>query len=345
METRVRFVLVSFLFLLGASGCAHSLSPIAERFPASPSISRDCGEAKVPKFLYHFGRKSILDRDVEARTVPERDWNEFIMGEKTTWGLPRFRRGLYGTEKALRADGFANLEEPGVIRIEIKKECTLPERTASTAEIQKDPRFQKWLGHRFSAFLKSCVKPDGALFVRTYTQHKNVVPTPEMLECEKNVDDFFKAADIRVVQDEEVPASWYIRDRRCIRTIEGTGREVLSWIAAGDFFSSDRCGRLENSLSSFRIFMSALLGSLPEPELIDRLRAEWARSGLTSPPTPIWAESFILAYLRCNARHTPELLRDVVSGFDQELSEIKLYDYYIRVQGEPPVDPFPAICR
>jgi len=341
---RHHFTAVFILLGLSVSGCAHSPVSNAMRFPASRPIPGSCGEVKVPRYLYHYGRKSILDRDIEARTVPEKDWNEFIMGDKTTWGLPKFRRGLYGTEKALRADAFANRKEPGLMRIEIRKECAVPERTV-TFEIQKDPRFRKWLGSRYANFSETCVKADGDLLVRNYTQHREVVPTEAMLKCEKLIDDFFNAADIRVVQDEVVAASWYIRDRRCIRTIEGTANEMLGWIAAGEFFSSDRCGRLEDSLSTFRIFMAAFLENSPELKLIDSLRSEWARAGLASPPTPVWADSFISAYLRCNARQELELLRDAVRKFDDELSEIELYDYYIRMQGESPADPFPALCR
>src|ERR1700741_812997 len=45
------------------------------------------GNGVVPEVIYHFGKREYLLEDIQARTIPEKAWNEFIMGNKTTYNL------------------------------------------------------------------------------------------------------------------------------------------------------------------------------------------------------------------------------------------------------------------
>lgn len=341
--------LLFLISLLALSGCAHVSSSQSRTIASActQKISDEIlhGTIQVPQYLFHFGRGTVLARDVAERTVPLSDWNDFIVGEKTSWRLPRFRRGLYGTEKALRADAFANPDDPGLLRIEIKPACREPSKVGTTLGLDLDARFRDWIGTGFSVFVQKCISARGDLLVRNYSGTNESTPSNAMLECEKIVDDFFNAHDIRIVQDEVIDASWYIRDRACIQTIEGTSGEILQWMGEGGFFSADRCSMSVASLSTFRIFLSSLLKEAPNTAQVERLRAEWEKAKLISPPTSEWADKFLAAYIRCTEKNSRSELLDAVRDFDAELSGIKLYDYFIRSDDEAPTEPFSSLCR
>ena len=56
-------------------------------------------ESKIPpKVLYHYGQKKFLLEDEAAGNIPQKAWDDFIMGDAGRYQLRPFRRGLYGGE-------------------------------------------------------------------------------------------------------------------------------------------------------------------------------------------------------------------------------------------------------
>lgn len=337
------------LALAAFAGCAH----VPARAPASETACNERisdevrdGRAAVPRYIFHFGKKSILDADVRDRGIPEDVWWNVIFGKDDRWKLPRYRRGLYGTDRAFRADAFANRQEPAVIRVEIREECRNPKSVATTLGLTRDPRFVLWKRSHPEWDAGACADASGKLATRLYAKFDKGEPEERIVRCEGLVDAFLVDAKIRVVQDEAVEASWYLRDPKCIATIEGTDRELFAMMADPDFFSPDRCGENPESLSTARIFMGAALRDRPDPEnaLFRSAVSNWSRAKLEEPPSPAWIRDFAEAYGRCfRARRLPEL-EAASRSFDGVLSGIEKYDYWVHLNEEPTND-FASVCR
>lgn len=334
--------------LIAVAGCSH----LPSRGPASTACNeRLAGEvrsfrAEVPLHLFHFGKKTILDQDLVDRGIPEAVWWKSIFGEDDRWKLPRFRRGLYGTEKALRADRFANRTDPAMIRVEVRPECRRPDRVATTLKLHEDPRFQKWQSKNPEWSESKCLEPGGKLAVRLYAKFDQEAPTERTLRCEALIDRFFEETGIMVIHDEAVDASWYLRRPSCIATIEGTDSELLKMEGDPAFFGADQCGTSTDSLSSARIFMRMVMRVSPPAASADfrRAIAAWTGARLEMPPSSTWIADFAAAYERCSLRRRLDELRSSFEDFDRVLAEIENYEYWVKLNEEP-LNTFDKLCR
>ncbi len=252
MEKPLKAILLVVASLIGVS--ARADCPADSFESAAEAISRlSCdtetiaselqkGRPVVPSRLYHFGKKRYLLEDIEARAVPEKAWAEYIMGEKTSYGLPPSRRGLYGTG-GVDGNGFGGRESNWLMEIHIKPECLVPQRLMTMPGLLQDTRFKEWyaahskdLSMPHDKFASVCFGDDGQPNGDYYGFEA------QLDECDTVVTRFMNDLRIAVVQDHIEPKSFYIRDRSCIKTIRGTADEWISILAEADYLWTRRCG-------------------------------------------------------------------------------------------------------
>lgn len=166
----------------------------------------------VPTRIYHFGKKEYVDKNIAAKTVPQADWDKFIMGDITRYDLGVVRRGLYGTG-GLDTNNYGHGEYQALMEITIKDECRKPERVVSLLELEKDSRFQTWFSKKKRSMKLKEFGEECQIWMPKGYEHK---------KCEKLVSEFLKNSNFGVIQDHIESKSFYIRDRNCIENIRGT---------------------------------------------------------------------------------------------------------------------------
>lgn len=350
---------LAVLALSALLACAHLGPRDPLRLPASELTAEPCtvaaakeviaGRAKVPRYIYHFGKVSAMDPFVKAHGISEADFRAVFLSPDDRWILPAFRRGLYGSEAALRPDRFANKDEPSLIRVEITEECRKPATAGTTLGILDDPRFRKWVATKPEYAELKCYDPaHDRVFGRLYTKYETTEPSEQTTKCEAMFDRFLVEAGMRVVLDEGYPGSWYVRDAKCVKRIEGSDVETLAWMADPAFFAADGCGPIGETKNTFRIFMRAAENApfpngRPSPNH-ERAKANWIGQNFQGPPTSLWVQSFVGANDRCHAKGDSDSLETARANFDGVLADISLYEFYARDNGDP--DPgFDGICK
>jgi|GEM_PF-5040331 len=253
---------------------------------------------KADPVLFHSGSRKNMDGNIRANTIPEKAWNDFVMG-KTNFDLPEYRKGLYGAE-ALTGTSLYSLYrtlgggEPWVIAVRLKESCLdNPALFAEEYEISEgDPnpgRFQAWYSPRrakYRALEKRCLQKigdhsyweTGALYdlakADAETRKLTLLCTPVIL-------DFFRDTGVKIFIDRVNDDSWAIRDRACITGIEGTPddlfrRLLTNRIGDGDFLENffGDAGRPGTYFAgNLLLFLGvAAETSLLEADALDKLR-------------------------------------------------------------------------
>lgn len=217
--------------------------------------------------IYHFGKKEILMKDVEANQVPTDAWEKFIMGDETRFRLKPFRRGLYGTEYLEDADKFGSDIYNWIIEIQIKSECRLPKYVGTIDGLAAQSKFKKWYGRKQSAktieeWTKLCFLSSGqsnsAMF-DFYESNSN-----EQNECESVVSQYWTENDVRVVQDTMITRSWYIRDRNCIENIRGSNFYLADRFLVEPKLWENQCDHYRTHHNAVRVWFGALSKLSPE---------------------------------------------------------------------------------
>ncbi|WPU65123.1 hypothetical protein [Peredibacter starrii] len=185
----------------------------------------------VPSRIYHFGKKEYVDKNIAAKTVPEADWDKYIMGDITRYDLGFVRRGLYGTG-GLDTNNYGHGEYQALMEITIKEECRKPERVFSLHDLQKDSRFQEWFNKKKRSMKLEKFGEECQLWDPQGYDNK---------KCEKIVGEFLKDVNAGVIQDHIVSKSFYIRDRNCIENIRGTPSDWLEIFSNSPNLFIPRC--------------------------------------------------------------------------------------------------------
>lgn len=258
-------------------------------------------EQVVPQKIYHFGKPAYLLEDVEARTIPQKAWDEFIMGTGPRFDiLKSSRRGLYGTE-SIAFNDFGDAEYSWLIEIWIKDECRKPENVVTPTGIAKSTRFLNWLKSSVSklgitkeAFVSECANEQGDLITKDFSGP----PNPK---CDEAFDRYLQETNVKVVQDTAIFQSYYIRDRNCIETIKGSPEELIEIALNKDTWMPVCQQDVGNSNFRMYVLSSAFrrLGAplpLPVAEKIKELEEEApGHLNVGIYRYPLWLE----AYIRC----------------------------------------------
>lgn len=124
----------------------------------------------VPEYMFHFGLQKYLVEDAELNKIPDYAWDNFIMGDKTRFKLPKVRRGLYGgndinyiSEYASKC-GPTNNGKPWMMVIHIADECQDYKTLGHIADVMNDGHFKDWY--------KENMNP-GTIYRKTDRRHKS----------------------------------------------------------------------------------------------------------------------------------------------------------------------------
>lgn len=276
------------IFLLGFQGTQNPLS----RTPASPAEYSGCdpkeaslairNQAWTPgTSLFHYGKRDLLMKDVAAHTIPEADWNEFIMGETTRFKLKRFRRGFYGTEFPEDADRFGDDTYNWMVEVVLKPECRIPSKVASLVYLPDHPAFRSWYSssHQsisFESWKKECFDSAGYPHFHQFHYYKNPNESADFEEttCEKTVGDYFEFSKLALVQDHvgDLVRSWAIRDRNCIQDIRGSDQYWAQEFTRRPDFWKNSCNRERNHRNLIRVWFVALSNAGTRLENLKRFR-------------------------------------------------------------------------
>lgn len=267
------------------------------------------GKDTVPPRIYHFGKPDIIKRNVEARTIPQKDWDDYIMGEKNRrFPLTAIRRGLYGTHH-IDTNFFFDNEFSGMMEIEIKEECRKPDKVATMQNLEKDPRFIAWLKKQpeempLEKFAGEC----------SYFTFNNGFGYPQ---CNSLAAKFLQEADIKVIQDSAIQKSFYIRDRNCIATIRGTEEELLESLANNPALIFHSC-ESKSALNGAGLLQNLLANSISQQKISPQtLAGIQANARLASNEAYIPREPFLKgvdAFVACKKANPKADCREKVKA-------------------------------
>ncbi len=256
----------------------------------------------VPKTIYHFGREEFMRRHAEKKTITQDRWDEFIMGNKTRFDLRENRRGLYGTA-GIHTNGFGSEPYNWLIEIRIKDECRKPENVVTFYDLPKSNRFKDWFARLDEGSRKfESVEDFAAKCFANFRPGEDYQGHFGGVECSSFVNDYLVKSNVKVVQDQAIQKSFYIRDRNCIESINGTPKELIEMAAKKDILWMNPCLPGQNfggfsysqgTPSLSRIVGRALAryeGEVPNA-VIGKLKANLKLSG--NPP------DHLDAYVRC----------------------------------------------
>ncbi len=251
---------------------------VVDRLPSSHSPELACeqsliaqgvhDETRVPREkLFHYGKRSILLKNVAEGTIPYSDWNQFIMGNETRFKLKRYRRGLYGTEYAEDADRFGDASYDWLMEIRIKKDCLLSTKTSTLIDLPSSVRFKTWFGKKrggvsLEDWSKKCFQDQKYPKGEYFNEYRNPGEQPDDSEsvCEKIAADYFEDLKFAFIQDTagDLSRSWYIRDRECIETIQGSDSYWSREFSIREELWKNTCKPGRNHRNNVRIWFTAL---------------------------------------------------------------------------------------
>ena len=261
-----------------------------DRFPASNSPYSGCDSKeiaagvlhsdRVPRAtIFHYGKKEVLLKDVTAGNIPEQDWDDYIMGEKTRFKLKPFRRGFYGTEYAEDADRFGDSTYNWLVEIELKPECLVPSRVVSLVYLPQSEVFRKWYDEKgfsttFTQWKEFCFDSQNYPRSKYFIDYKNPSETANFNEtgCEGVVARYYGEQKYAFIHDYagDLVRSWAIRDRSCIQKINGSDEYWAHEFATREEFWVNTCSRERDHRNNIRVWFSAIVEAGITPTLTSR---------------------------------------------------------------------------
>jgi hypothetical protein len=296
-----------------------------------------------PKVLYHVGHRAFLEEDEKAGTIPDKAWNENIMGRGTRYGLVPWRRGLYGGDSVDSLELYANLllgspkgtpKEPWLLKITLKEECRQPD---AVTDLATDERYLDWLLRNVGGFLQSvpfCLDLSAEACNQVITGTQRVASGREENTCDDILQSFMEEANPRVVEDEEWKGSWYLRDRACIEKLEASPESALEALRAAHWDWQSRKDAYSGTSGGYGLgYLSILMGALSDAKHVDEATlSELARKLAESDihqnfqkSSRVWLKdagpAIVLAYRRCRAAGETESFRQASRAFRAKLNE------------------------
>lgn len=204
-------------------------------------------DVTTTRTLFHAGARQYLEEDIRANTIPQDAWDVHIMGGKTGFDLPEYRRGLYGAETVAATGLYATYaflegKEPWVMMIKVRGECLDKDHVFSADyDVKASPTaldnvdFNNWYwAHQaeLQSITAQCLDggswKEGAAYNMSLA---NKTVLNDTLTCTPVLNRFLNETHRKVVSDIENNSSWYIRDRSCIESITGTPDQLFTAIA------------------------------------------------------------------------------------------------------------------
>jgi len=327
-----------------------------DRFPASNSAFSGCDAREVASgilhstraprnTLFHYGKKDLLMKDVTSGNIPEQDWNDFIMGEKTRFKLKPFRRGFYGTEYAEDADSFGDATYNWLVEVELKPECLESSRVVSLVYLPQSTAFQTWYQGKgfttsFDDWKALCFDRENYPRSQYFIDYKNKSQTADFNEtaCESVVNHYYSEQKFALIHDYagELVRSWAIRDRSCIQKIKGSDEYWTHAFANREELWVNTCNRQRSHRNNIRVWFSAIsntgIGVQPLvgfSKMISALQApsgysEWESEEISQFAAQDFADELKQARQRCGNQKVAEfnkMLGDIARDVDELQSD------------------------
>lgn len=191
---------------------------------------------RPPALLYHYGERSVLETDIAAGTVPPAAWTQFILQPKSRWGLPAYRRGLYGCPVSGWGETFASTaKRPWVMKIQVKESCRKAP-VFNLAEIPESKDFLAWFRSRpqpefrsYAAFADACFAQiyQGRRFPTGFASFALEGKLAGNPKCHSLIQRYADPKRFPIAYDSGVQGCWYIRNRDCIERITGSADELV----------------------------------------------------------------------------------------------------------------------
>jgi hypothetical protein len=285
--------LLLLLFMSGISSREANMDRFPQSVRQSSSIPLECSAPEVAKMIrdsgktpkntiFHYGMRKFLMKDVAANNIPVADWNEYIMGLETTWGLKAFRRGLYGSEFPEDADKFGNSKANWMIEIELKPECLISSRVVSLLNLPQSEVFQKWYEQKacptsFQNWKQACFDNDGKPRSRVfidYTRPNEIADFSENF-CEGTVTRYYDEQKFAFIHDYagQLSRAWAIRDRECIAGIKGSDAYWVQAFATRPELWVNTCSADRNHRNNIRVWFSAIANAGISSSLLKQFSA------------------------------------------------------------------------
>lgn len=294
-----------------------------------------------PKKLIHLGDKAVLLKNAKLGNVSQEDWDLYIMGTKSRYGLAPYRRGLYGGTNFDELEKYGTIyfgqkKVPWLMEISIKEECRQHKAYSS---LHEDPRFAEWVMVNINELIgkaMECLHPEIVEVIGDCGQllQGNVIANGEPeSKCDKWMQRYLDEASSRVVKDNAEFDSWYIRDRSCIENIQASPKTVLNTLLLANWDLKSRTSGWSGTTGAYGgAIFSMLLGSLSEDhsvsaEIIADLRAKAEHSDISptflaeSPEAKnLWIKrevSILLdAYERCRKKTDWKNFKSAAAEFE-----------------------------
>jgi len=299
-----------------------------------------------PKVLFHMGNKKHLLEDDRLGNIPDDVWEKNIMGKESNFKLMPYRRGLYGGKNFDSLELYANsylgspggkVKVPWPMKIILKDECLKPE---NVTDLATDDKYLTWLfqhagflAHNVSYCLNLKSKDCRDLLVLTEPINKR-----EEDACDEVMQKLIVETKAKVVRDTTWDASWYLRDRACIESLEAKPSNVLEMLADAKW---DRASRLDNrsainghGMGTFFMLISALADSeVVDKALLQKIREKTLASDIRLGPdenSELWVKvsgpAAIDAYRRCTENGRFKRFQEAAQAITNELNDPKLRD-------------------
>ncbi len=315
--------------------------------------------AEIPDVLYHYGQYDVLMKNVEARTVPQEDWDRFIMGDRTRYQQKWYRRGLYGSSHPGYAAWFMDIRKPGqepwFMAIRMTESCR---KTPSynMAKLFADPRVINYFETRKPNEYKSIddyrdqcfdsITESGVQY--WHMKVETMAGREAWTDCEKFVNRLFDGLHAQVIEDMSWDESWYIRDRDCIESIQGTPVEVIEMISSIPGYGSEvlpngnkRTPTMNANSSQPLIILKALIeAAVLEPKQLARFDRALAEFDLINPSfwrpdvnttKPHWVADqtrlLVKGYRRCLKSGRIEAWKTHARGVYERLVKLSFSEY------------------
>lgn len=268
----------------------------------------------VPGVIYHFGLREHMLENVREGTVPQKAWDEYVVGGGVR-GLSPARRGLYGTA-SLDTNDYGGAQDRWLTEIHIKAECRNPENVVTMLNMATSKRFIEWFKKQppnpnyasVDEFSKKCYRSDGKP-----NGDYSGFSSPE---CSDFVNHYFTSSGVKVVHDWIANRAFYIRDRNCINKIFGSPKDMIEIALTRESLWEKACDSsygLASASYSMKVFAKNILVSLGEVKeripdsAIDELKKKFSQHGIETRNLDIYKQCADLGKIEAFAERSKKI--------------------------------------
>jgi hypothetical protein len=300
-----------------------------------------------PETLFHLGPKDELLRNVRLGNISTRDWRTHVMGNRSSYVLQRWRKGLYGTGVPIEAMTYTQEtvkrgKKPWLVMIVLRERYRQKEHVLGEMTYD-EPVFIDWLKNNYrrlgfesyAALRKECIQNGSFDVGRTGMFDVNGPDSDEPMRADEGKGSLAVALamrdwGIKIAYDDCIGGdNWYIRDRRAIEDILGAPEELLHLMTTDYYWKGRTAENGFYGIFSIPIQVLLDLPDVPEDTMLRMLAAirdqtpradaddgfdvAWIR--------PMWQAmaEIVERYIDCSRRGRLPQLRAILSAYHESV--------------------------